>query len=232
MSLTWPFTARGGGADEGTGLVDPVQLEAGGAGAASGAGAGSGFFSRLPAFPARAAAAAGLGSAAAAASGSGDAGAGAGAAAGEGDDLVASLCGEMSYQTRVYGFIACFAMGTFLSISSSFFVPMILIKPAKFAVPYTLGNVLSVLSSLFLVGPRRFFNTMFGEDRRAASIVYLTTLLLTLVAALVLHSGLLTFAFIFIQFASYMWLMASYIPFGRQMLASLSTKCTTWMVGA
>jgi hypothetical protein len=228
MSLTWPFTARGGGADEGTGLVDSVQLEAGAVGGA--AGASSGFFSRLPAFPARAAAAAGLGGAAAAPPGNVDAGAG--ATVGEGDDLVASLCGEMSYQTRVYGFVGCFAMGTFLSISSSFFVPMILLKPAKFAVPYTLGNVLSVLSSLFLVGPRRFFNTMFGEDRRVASIVYLTTLLLTLVAALILHSGLLTFAFIFIQFASYLWLMASYIPFGRQMLASLTTKCTTWMVGA
>mmetsp|Transcript_6004 Transcript_6004/g.11203 ORF Transcript_6004/g.11203 Transcript_6004/m.11203 type:complete len:205 (+) Transcript_6004:260-874(+) len=137
-----------------------------------------------------------------------------------------SVCGEMSYQTRLYGFLACFAMGTILSISSSFMVPALVFNPAKFALPYTLGNILSVASSLFFVGPNRFCATMFNESRRLASILYFTTMLGTLFAALILHSGFLAFILIVVQFASYLWLMASYIPFGRRMLSSAASRAS------
>jgi len=147
------------------------------------------------------------------------------------DQEISAMCADLSYETRLYGFLFCFCLGTFMSISSSFFVVSIVIKPEKFALPYTLGNLLSLGSSLFFVGPHRFFRTMFNDNRRMASIIYLSTLFLTLFCALYLHSGLLTFIFIFIQFGSYLWLVASYIPYGRRMLRSFSLKCFNCITG-
>ncbi len=148
----------------------------------------------------------------------------------EEENDVFSYCADLSYQTRLYGFLTCFALGTFMSISSSFFVAMIAVKPAKFAVPYTIGNVLSLGSSMFFVGPKRFFRTMFNEDRRIATAVYLASLTMTLVSALYLHTGLLTFVLIIVQFCAYLWLMASYIPYGRTMLAGTARSAMSMIV--
>mmetsp|Transcript_43466 Transcript_43466/g.69546 ORF Transcript_43466/g.69546 Transcript_43466/m.69546 type:complete len:97 (+) Transcript_43466:93-383(+) len=75
-------------------------------------GGGSGFFSAVPSF-----------------GGGGDDNESA-------DDDSCSWCVDLSYQTRLYGFMICFGLGTFLSISSSFFVGSILLgKPGKFVVP-------------------------------------------------------------------------------------------------
>lgn len=114
-----------------------------------------------------------------------------------------------------------------MSLSATFFVGFIVIKPSKFALPYTLGAMFSLGSSFFLVGPKRFASTMFGPTRRAASAVYIACIFCTLLAALWLHSGLLTFVFVVAQFAAYVYLMASYIPFGRSMLRGVSSRASS-----
>ena len=54
-----------------------------------------------------------------------------------------------------------------------------------------------------------------------AAAIYLITMVLTLVSALVFHSMLLCMLFIVIQFAALVWYCASYIPFAQQMLLKL-----------
>ncbi|EOD09736.1 hypothetical protein EMIHUDRAFT_47231, partial [Emiliania huxleyi CCMP1516] len=49
-------------------------------------------------------------------------------------------------------------------------------NPVPFALKYTLGNILSLGASSFLVGPARQCRTMFAKERRAASLAYLLTL--------------------------------------------------------
>mmetsp|Transcript_3834 Transcript_3834/g.11127 ORF Transcript_3834/g.11127 Transcript_3834/m.11127 type:complete len:201 (-) Transcript_3834:499-1101(-) len=193
----WPFGSRASEA-EGATLVDPELGDASGT-----ADSGRGSFFSLPSFST------------------------ASNEEGPSTEENLGLCGELSYKTRLYGFLICFALGSFMSISSSFFVGMIVIKPSKFALPYTMGNILSLGSSAFFVGPTRFCSTMFNENRRVASAIYLATLFLTLVAALYLHSGFLTFVCVVVQFGSYLWLMASYIPFGRRMLQGVAGRATS-----
>ncbi len=132
------------------------------------------------------------------------------------DGLASYFCGEMSYENRVYGFVTCFLLGMFLSFSSTFMI----IRPVKFAIPYTFGSILSLGSSMFFVGPQRFCRTMFGETRRTASILYLLMLFITVFVAVYWKSSILSILCIGLQFASYAWLMASYIPFGRPILSS------------
>jgi hypothetical protein len=83
---------------------------------------------------------------------------------------------------------------------------------------YTLGNVLALGSSSFLVGPAKQCRDMLSPERRAASIIYLTSLIGTLVSVFVIKVALLSFAIVIIQFASLTWYMLSYIPYGQQCL--------------
>ena len=55
--------------------------------------------------------------------------------------------------------------GMVCSFLSTFMVSMILIRPVKFALPYTLGALLSLGSTSFLVGPWRQLSSMFDPTR-------------------------------------------------------------------
>jgi hypothetical protein len=67
---------------------------------------------------------------------------------------------------------------------SSFSVPLILAgDPSRFAVPYTLGNLCSLFSTSFLVGPWKQMQSMFNVDRWGATTVYLASMLATLAVA-------------------------------------------------
>ncbi len=44
-----------------------------------------------------------------------------------------------------------------------------------------LGNIISLFSSMFLCGPKRQFKNMFDKKRKVVTIVYLSTLLLSII---------------------------------------------------
>ena len=95
---------------------------------------------------------------------------------------------------------------------------MFIVRPVKFAVLFTIGNCLSMGSTMFLVGPFKQISNMFHPKRAISTVIYLATMVLTLVSALVFHSMLLCMLFIVIQFAALIWYCASYVPFAQQML--------------
>ena len=71
----------------------------------------------------------------------------------------------------------CFGCG-YLTTFMSFrlFVKLAAGNPAPFVFLYTTGNIMSLMSSVFLSGPGRQFRLMFDEKRRTTSIVYLSAL--------------------------------------------------------
>ena len=73
---------------------------------------------------------------------------------------------------------------------SSFQVHKILSNPASFALPYTLGNLFSVGSTAFLMGPSQQLRSMFAKERWGASVLYILTLAATLLAAVVVRCAL------------------------------------------
>ncbi|NXB82338.1 SFT2B protein, partial [Donacobius atricapilla] len=74
------------------------------------------------------------------------------------------------------GFIACFAIGCLCSILGS----CLLWIPKKglvlFAVFYTLGNIASLGSTMFLMGPMKQLKRMFEPTRLIATIVMLVSI--------------------------------------------------------
>ena len=134
-------------------------------------------------------------------------------------------CLEMTYSQRFIAFLICFSVGTVLSVISTMNVPSIVLKPSRFAIPFTLGNIISLLSMSFLIGFKKQCSSLFHKDRALASSVFIASMVGTIVASVILHSALLCFAFIIIQYSAYIWYCASYIPYGRSFLLGCGKRC-------
>ena len=128
-------------------------------------------------------------------------------------------CPTLTWEERLMGFIGCFAIGLALSLSSIFSFPALLLgDPSQFAWKYSVGNVLGLASSAFLVGPKAQLEQMASPVRIFATLAYLGSICVTVVAALFLRHALLTLVAIFVQFCALAWYCASYIPFGRMLI--------------
>lgn len=112
---------------------------------------------------------------------------------------------------------------TFMSFK--FFVELVEGYPVPFALNYSFGNILSLMSSCFLCGPRKQFKNLFDEKRRQTSILYLSCLASTLVVVfLPLQWALQLFilvALLLTQCLSSLWYSLSYIPYGRRTVSRM-----------
>ena len=75
------------------------------------------------------------------------------------------------------GFGICFTCGYLMTFMSfRLFIKLVAGNPAPFVFLYTSGNILGLMSSMFLSGPKRQFKNMFDEKRQTTSIIYLVSL--------------------------------------------------------
>ncbi|XP_065057449.1 vesicle transport protein SFT2A-like isoform X2 [Rhopilema esculentum] len=128
----------------------------------------------------------------------------------------------MSWTTRLKCFVACFCLGVFFSVIGT----ILLWRNLKmFAVFYTLGNVTSLASTCFLLGPVKQLKNMFKEKRLIATIIMLVSLALTLCAALWWKKNGLALLFCIIQYLAMTWYCLSYIPFARNAVKRIFSSC-------
>jgi len=136
---------------------------------------------------------------------------------------------SMSRTTRLYGFAGCFVAGWIITIISLFALPQIISHPEKFAILYTVGNVVALCSTMFLWGPCKQLKDMFKPIRAGATIVYLLSMGFTLFAAFYLHIWALVIVSVIVQLCAMIWYSASYIPYGRAMIqrccGSICSSC-------
>ena len=137
------------------------------------------------------------------------------------EPLHVRFCPSLSWEDRVMGFLGCYVIGISLSISSMMSYPALLTgHPGPFAWKYSAGNVLGLVSTSFLVGPKTQLKNMMAPVRLGATVVYLSSIVVTLVSAIVFRLTVLTLLAMIIQFCALLWYCASYIPFGRHCLRS------------
>ena len=103
-------------------------------------------------------------------------------------------------------------IGSFFWLLSTPAIPLIFIAPAKFAVPYTVGSLISMGSTMFMVGPTKQLQNMCKEDRRLTTTIYLSSMLGTLVFAMLggIVGTVLCLVCISAQMASMVWYVARY----------------------
>ncbi|RWS21436.1 hypothetical protein B4U80_07514 [Leptotrombidium deliense] len=133
----------------------------------------------------------------------------------------------LSWSTRIQGFIFCFVLGFVFSILGTILMS-IFIGPkglTMFAIFYTLGNIMSMCSTVFLMGPWRQLKTMFKETRIIATCLVLFFIVLTLLSALVWEKRGLAIIFCICEFLAMTWYSLSYIPYARDAVKKTLTTC-------
>ena len=131
----------------------------------------------------------------------------------------------LTRRQRLYGALSCYILGGVFSFLSTLFLFGGSRHLGQFAFVYTLGNLCSVGSSAFLVGPCRQFKVMCQPVRRIACIIWFTSMLATIVIAILFpHAGLLVLLLITIQYMAMFWYGATFIPYGRTMIKKVCQK--------
>eukprot|EP01135_Chromosphaera_perkinsii_P000216 Nk52_evm1s49 gene=Nk52_evmTU1s49 len=125
-------------------------------------------------------------------------------------------CLQLSKTQRIIGFITClgasavcFGLAVFIA-----FTPIMLIKPAKFALLFSMGSLFCMMSFALLNGPWNHVKHLFSKERFIFTSGYFFSLFGTLYAILVVHSYLLTAIFSIVQVVALLWYVTSYLPGG------------------
>uniref|UniRef100_A0A0D9VH94 Vesicle transport protein n=1 Tax=Leersia perrieri TaxID=77586 RepID=A0A0D9VH94_9ORYZ len=125
------------------------------------------------------------------------------------------------FDDRLYGFAICLAAG----LTCTFLSMFVFFNPVKFGVTFTLGNLMALGSTAFLIGPKRQFDMMLDSVRIYATAVYIASIIVALFCALFIHSKLLTLLAIILEFGALVWYSLSYIPFARSVVSKVMTSC-------
>ncbi|XP_036395830.1 vesicle transport protein SFT2B-like [Megalops cyprinoides] len=148
---------------------------------------------------------------------------------GNNDDLnilqAANEASTLGWGTRVKGFIACFVIGVICSVMGVCLLWIPHLGLILFIVFYTFGNIASLASTMFLLGPLKQLKRMCDKTRALATIIMLLCLALTLCAAFWWKNFGLALLFCILQFLAFAWYGLSYIPFARDAILKLFTLC-------
>jgi Got1/Sft2-like family len=143
---------------------------------------------------------------------------------GGGDDGEDPWCScEMTWRERLLGCGTCMIAGYLLSFGSFFRMASLLKGEAlPYVLNVTVGNLLALAGSCFLSGPKSQFSKMWHESRRTATTLYLGSLVLTILVALIAFPGrsLILILLLLSQYVSVTWYCLSYIPFAREWISS------------
>ncbi|KAJ1617629.1 Got1/Sft2-like family-domain-containing protein [Pavlovales sp. CCMP2436] len=109
---------------------------------------------------------------------------------------------------------------------ASLFLPLVLLRPAKFALFFTLGNLLVGSAFAALRGAREQAAQLLTGARLPFTLAYVGSMLVTLYAALVAHSYLLVMLSAGAQLVALAYYTASYLPGGTRAVRLLISMAT------
>ncbi|PVV01233.1 hypothetical protein BB560_004356 [Smittium megazygosporum] len=127
---------------------------------------------------------------------------------------------------RWVGGIGFAATAVFCFMMAIMALPLIVFSPSKFAVAFSLGNMMAILSIALFNGPRSHFKNMFSRERMIFSGVYFLSISLTLWSSVFINSYILTLIFSAVQVLALIKYITSFFPGGasgvRNTLSSAS----------
>ncbi|KAG2075981.1 SFT2-domain-containing protein [Suillus decipiens] len=120
---------------------------------------------------------------------------------------------------RLYGFVGCLIIGFALSLLGS--ILLFLGQLGSFAVLYTIGILVSLVGTGFVIGFASQIKLMFKPVRIIATAVFLGSVGLVFVGAFVLKNEVLCIIFVIVEYLAYTWYNLSYIPYARSAVLKL-----------
>ncbi|PIL25882.1 hypothetical protein GSI_11635 [Ganoderma sinense ZZ0214-1] len=124
----------------------------------------------------------------------------------------------LSRWERLLGFGACLIGAAVCFFVAFLTLPLIALRPAKFALAFSLGSLLVMFGFSVLIGPINHIKHLVSKERLPFSIAYLTSLGLTLYFSLGAHSYLGSLIGAIIQVIALVSYVLAYFPGGTQTL--------------
>ena len=141
-----------------------------------------------------------------------------------------TVCPKLTYRQRLYGYGSCFGGAFLLSIGSWMrLVDLVHGNPTPFVVFFTLGNLLAIVGSLFLSGPKAQCKKMFDKTRVVATLMYFLSIVATVFCCYFEHIpdksrvGIIVLCVI-VQWTAMLWYTISFIPFAREWVCTVCTQ--------
>lgn len=122
----------------------------------------------------------------------------------------------MSFGLFLIGSAVCFTLGFLL-------FPVLTLKPRKFAMLWTLGSMLFVLSFGCLQGPVSYCKHLISKDRLPFTAIFFGSVITTVYCASILKSTILTLISGILEIFAVLYYTVSYFPFGTQGLSMLTS---------
>lgn len=137
---------------------------------------------------------------------------------------------ELSQWDRMLIFGLTFAGSVSCYMICIFLFPVLSLKPRKFALLWSLGSIFFLVSFGVLQGFKPYVTHLFSSTRIVFSIIFITSIIMTLISSLSLRSTLLSIVFAVVQLISAVWYTVSYFPMGQQTLNLASNVARSQVV--
>ncbi|KAI0830135.1 SFT2-domain-containing protein [Trametes gibbosa] len=124
----------------------------------------------------------------------------------------------LSRWERLLGFGACLIGAAVCFFVAFLTLPWIALRPAKFALAFSLGSLLVMFGFAVLIGPLNHIKHLLSKERLPFSAAYLVSLGLTLYFSLGAHSYLGSLICAIVQVLALLSYIAAYFPGGTQTL--------------
>ncbi|KAI8972575.1 SFT2-domain-containing protein [Trametes punicea] len=124
----------------------------------------------------------------------------------------------LSRWERLLGFGACLIGAAVCFFVAFLTLPMIALRPAKFALAFSLGSLLVMFGFAVLIGPINHIKHLLSKERLPFSFAYLASLGLTLYFSLGARSQLGAILCAIVQIVALVAYVAAYFPGGTQTL--------------
>ncbi|KAJ1643262.1 protein transport protein sft2 [Coemansia asiatica] len=125
---------------------------------------------------------------------------------------------------RWMGFAGCALLALFCFLMAFLALPMMVVKPQKFATAFSLGGLATIAGVALLRGPRAHTRHLLSRDRLLFSVSYFGSVFFTLFFSAVAHSYLGTLLFVVAQVVALVWYVVSYFPGGSAGLQSTTAS--------
>ncbi|XP_022090447.1 protein transport protein SFT2-like [Acanthaster planci] len=135
------------------------------------------------------------------------------------------FCPTLSKRQRILGFMTFIVAGAFCFGLAAVYAPFIVLRARKFALLYTMGSLFTISSFSLLWGPWYHLKHLFSSDRLPFTVIYFTSMFLTLYFSLMRQSTLPTVICAVFQIIALVWYIVSYIPGGQTGLKFFSKLC-------
>ncbi|KAJ9450060.1 hypothetical protein DIPPA_30687 [Diplonema papillatum] len=127
-----------------------------------------------------------------------------------------SIFPSLTWKQRIIGFACCVAVGFCISIVS--WLAVVNREWVQFGIFVSVANLVSMAGSCFLMGPMKQVKKMFEDTRLEVTVILITSLVWTLIAAFWLQTAWVVILMCIIQYVALLWYGLSYVPGGRMIV--------------